>query len=78
MIVRESCAAGREEERSVSPSEQRERTEAACERNGVQRVAVHQELDVSGGKHPHTDFAGDQSRPLRPTGEGARSSPGLR
>jgi site-specific DNA recombinase len=34
----------------VSPVEQRDRIEAACSRDGLTLVAVHEELDVSGGK----------------------------
>ncbi|MHB1538553.1 MAG: recombinase family protein [Solirubrobacteraceae bacterium] len=49
-IVRVSRTGGREGERFVSPGEQRERIEAACERDGLQLVAIHEELDVSGGK----------------------------
>jgi len=48
-IVRVSRTGGREGERFVSPAEQRERIEAACERDGLELVAVHEELDVSGG-----------------------------
>jgi hypothetical protein len=40
-IVRVSRTGGREGERFVSPAEQRERIEAACERDGLQLVAVH-------------------------------------
>lgn len=48
--MRVSQVGGREGESFVSPAEQRERIEAACERDGLTLVAVHQELDVSGGK----------------------------
>ena len=34
----------------VSPAEQRERIEAVCARDGLVLLAVHEELDVSGGK----------------------------
>src|SRR5262249_20312216 len=49
-IVRVSRTNGREGERFVSPEEQRERIEATCARDGLKLVAVHEELDVSGGK----------------------------
>jgi DNA invertase Pin-like site-specific DNA recombinase len=49
-IVRVSQTRGREGERFVSPAEQRERIEHACAREGYELVAVHEELDVSGGK----------------------------
>lgn len=49
-IVRVSQTKGREGERFVSPEEQRERLEAACARDGLTLLEVHQELDVSGGK----------------------------
>lgn len=48
-IVRVSEAKGREGESFASPTEQRERIEAACERDGLELVAVHEEIDVSGG-----------------------------
>lgn len=48
-IVRVSRVAGREGESFASPGEQRERLEAACERDGLQLVRVEEELDVSGG-----------------------------
>jgi site-specific DNA recombinase len=48
-IVRVSSVGGREGESFISPTEQRERIEAACEREGFELTAVHQELDVSGG-----------------------------
>lgn len=49
-IVRVSRVGGREGERFVSPEEQRQRIETACERDGLKLIAVHEELDVSGGK----------------------------
>jgi len=49
-IVRVSQTKGREGERFVSPEEQRERIEAACERDGLALIAVYEEMDVSGGK----------------------------
>lgn len=49
-IVRVSNARGREGESFASPEEQRARIEAACERDGLSLVAVHEELDVSGGR----------------------------
>lgn len=48
-IVRVSRAAGREGESFVSPVEQRLRIEDACKRDGIELVAVHEEIDVSGG-----------------------------
>lgn len=48
-IVRVSQVAGREGESFASPSEQRARIEAACERDKLRLLAVHEELDVSGG-----------------------------
>jgi DNA invertase Pin-like site-specific DNA recombinase len=48
-IIRVSQVAGREGESFASPSEQRERVVAACEREGLELVDVHEELDVSGG-----------------------------
>lgn len=48
-IVRVSRVGGREGESFASPTEQRERVEAACERDGLQLVDVIEELDVSGG-----------------------------
>jgi DNA invertase Pin-like site-specific DNA recombinase len=48
-IVRVSQLADRESERIHSPAEQRERVEALCAREGWRLVAVHDELDVSGG-----------------------------
>ena len=56
-IVRVSQTGGREGERFVSPAEQRERIEAACARDGLKLIAVHDELDVSGGK-PLTERPG--------------------
>jgi DNA invertase Pin-like site-specific DNA recombinase len=49
-IVRVSQTTGREGERFVSPGEQRDRIESACERDGLTLLAIHQELDVSGGR----------------------------
>ena len=40
---------GREGDSFVSPREQRERIEQACDRDGLTLTAVHEELDVSGG-----------------------------
>lgn len=48
-IVRVSQSKGREGESFVSPVEQRQRIEAACERDGIDLLAVHEEIDVSGG-----------------------------
>lgn len=48
-IVRVSERGEREGESFRSPSEQRERIEAACERDGLELIAVHEEIDVSGG-----------------------------
>jgi site-specific DNA recombinase len=49
-IVRVSQTKSREGESFASPIEQRERIEAACERDGdLELVEVLQELDVSGG-----------------------------
>ncbi|MBV8733417.1 MAG: hypothetical protein JO321_09460 [Solirubrobacterales bacterium] len=41
-IVRVSQVDGREGERFASPAEQRDRIEAACERDGFKLLAVHQ------------------------------------
>jgi site-specific DNA recombinase len=49
-IVRVSVVGDREGERFVSPDEQRARIETACERDGLELIEVHEELDVSGGK----------------------------
>jgi site-specific DNA recombinase len=49
-IVRVSQTGGREGERFVSPGEQRQRIEEACARDGLNLLAVYEELDVSGGK----------------------------
>jgi site-specific DNA recombinase len=49
-IVRVSQTNGRDGERFVSPEEQRDRIEMACERDGLTLLTIHQELDVSGGK----------------------------
>lgn len=48
-IVRVSQVAGRQGESFASPAEQRERIEAACERDGLELLEIVQELDVSGG-----------------------------
>lgn len=49
-IVRVSFVGGRDGDSFVSPAEQRERIEAACERDGLRLLRVVEELDVSGGK----------------------------
>jgi site-specific DNA recombinase len=49
-IVRVSVVGGREGESFASPAEQRERIEAACKAQSMRLVAVHEELDVSGGR----------------------------
>jgi DNA invertase Pin-like site-specific DNA recombinase len=48
-IVRVSQVKGREGESFASPDQQRERIEAACERDGLVLVDLLTELDVSGG-----------------------------
>lgn len=48
-IVRVSQVSGRTGESFASPTEQRLRIEAACERDGLALVDIHDELDVSGG-----------------------------
>jgi DNA invertase Pin-like site-specific DNA recombinase len=48
-IVRVSQTKGREGESFASPAEQRERIEAACDRDGLRLLRVYDELDVSGG-----------------------------
>jgi hypothetical protein len=48
VIIRVSQVGGREGESFASPGEQRERIEAACERDGLVLVEVVEELDVSG------------------------------
>jgi site-specific DNA recombinase len=48
-VVRVSHVGKRTGERFVSPSEQRERIETACTRDGLQLGEVFEELDVSGG-----------------------------
>jgi DNA invertase Pin-like site-specific DNA recombinase len=48
-VVRVSHVGGRNGERFVSPSEQRERIESACARDGLELLDVLDELDVSGG-----------------------------
>lgn len=52
-IVRVSQVAGREGESFVSPREQRDRIEAECERSNLELLAIHEELDVSGGAPLH-------------------------
>jgi site-specific DNA recombinase len=49
-IVRVSRVGGREGESFTSPEVQRERIEQECERQGLDLIAVHEELNVSGGK----------------------------
>ncbi len=49
-IVRVSQLSGRDGERFVSPDEQRERIRAVCERDGLELITIHDELDVSGGR----------------------------
>lgn len=49
-IVRVSQVNGRSGESFHSPDTQRERIRDACQRNGWDLLAVHEELDVSGGK----------------------------
>jgi DNA invertase Pin-like site-specific DNA recombinase len=55
--VRVSRVGDRAGEQFVSPSEQRQRIEAACERDGLTLVDIVEELDVSGGatleRRPH-------------------------
>lgn len=48
-IVRVSQVAGREGESFASPGMQRDKIEAACEREGLNLLDVIEELDVSGG-----------------------------
>ncbi len=48
-IVRVSRVGGREGERFISPDDQRKRIEDACARDGMRLVAIHEEMDVSGG-----------------------------
>ena len=48
-IVRVSNVGGRSGERFASPTEQRERIEAECERVGFELVDTLEEMDVSGG-----------------------------
>lgn len=45
-----SEAKGREGASFVSPGEQRDRITAACKRDGLELIAVHEEIDVSGGR----------------------------
>jgi len=49
-IVRVSQKKGRDGESFVSPEDQRDRIQGACERDGLRLVDVLNELDVSGGK----------------------------
>lgn len=53
-IVRQSR--GRDE--SLSPAEQRERIAAVCERENLELLAVHEEIDVSGFKTAYADRRG--------------------
>jgi DNA invertase Pin-like site-specific DNA recombinase len=48
-IVRVSKVNGREGDRFISPTEQRDRIVSTCQLNGLQLLAVHEELDVSAG-----------------------------
>ena len=48
-VVRISRVGDRDGERFVSPTEQRERIQTACERDALELVDVIEELDVSGG-----------------------------
>jgi site-specific DNA recombinase len=48
-IIRVSRVAGRSGQSFVSPTEQRERIEAECAREGLELIDVREELDVSGG-----------------------------
>jgi site-specific DNA recombinase len=48
-IVRVSQVSGREGESFISPREQADRIGAACERERLQLLEIHEELDVSGG-----------------------------
>ena len=49
-IVRVSQVGGRDGDSFASPAEQRDRIQAACERDGLKLVDVFEELDVSGGR----------------------------
>ena len=49
-IVRVSQVNGREGESFASPVVQRTRIKEACERDGLELITTHDELDVSGGK----------------------------
>jgi site-specific DNA recombinase len=49
-IVRVSEVKGREGDSFVSPAEQTERIRTACEREKLNLLDIHEELDVSGGK----------------------------
>jgi len=48
-IVRVSQVAGREGDSFASPTDQRQHIEETCQREGLKLVAIHDELDVSGG-----------------------------
>ena len=48
-VIRVSQRKGREGESFISPDDQRSRIKGACERDGFDLVAVHEEIDVSGG-----------------------------
>ena len=48
-IVRVSQVNGRDGDSFASPGEQRDRIRACCERDGLDLVEVHDEMDVSGG-----------------------------
>ena len=48
-IVRVSQTKGREGDSFASPSQQRERIEATCERDGLKLLEIREDLDVSGG-----------------------------
>ena len=49
-IVRVSSVGGREGDAFISPTEQRGRIEAACERDGLRLLEVIEESDVSGAR----------------------------
>jgi hypothetical protein len=48
-IVRVSQVNGREGDSFASPAEQRDRIEAACERDGLTLLRIEDEANVSGG-----------------------------
>lgn len=48
-IVRVSERKGRDGESFASPEDQRDRLQAACERDGLELIACYEEIDVSGG-----------------------------